>query len=39
VSWVSPAAEALIGAGVGEEVEIGGERHEIIALTLPLRPH
>jgi len=35
VSWVSPAAEALIGAGVGDEVVIGEERYEIIALGIP----
>lgn len=32
VSWVSPAAEALIGAGVGEDVAIGDRRYEIVAL-------
>jgi transcription elongation GreA/GreB family factor len=35
VSWVSPAAETLIGAGVGEYIAIAGERYEIIALDNP----
>lgn len=32
VSWVSPVAESLLGAGVGEAVAIGDRQYEIIAL-------
>jgi transcription elongation GreA/GreB family factor len=35
VSWVSPAAESLIGAGIGEDVAIGGQPYEIIELAAP----
>ncbi len=35
VSWVSPAAESLIGAGIGEDVAIGGQRYELIELAAP----
>lgn len=35
VSWVSPAAESLIGAGIGEAVAIGGQRYELIELAAP----
>lgn len=35
VSWASPAAQALIGAGVGEDVVIAEQRYEIIALGNP----
>ena len=29
VSWASPAAEALLGARVGDEVRVAGQRYEI----------
>ncbi|MCW5569632.1 MAG: GreA/GreB family elongation factor [Steroidobacteraceae bacterium] len=29
ISWVSPAAEALIGARVADEVTVAGQRYEI----------
>ncbi len=32
VSWVSPAAQKLIGARIGDEVEFAGVRYEIDAL-------
>lgn len=38
VSWVSPAAESLIGAGVGEDVTIGDQRYELVELAAPGAP-
>jgi transcription elongation GreA/GreB family factor len=34
VSWVSPVAEALIGARVGDEVRLAGKGFEIMQLTV-----
>lgn len=33
VSWMSPAAEALIGARVGDEVRVAGRRYDITRLA------
>ena len=32
ISWVSPLAESLLGAGIGDEVEFRGDRAEILGI-------
>ncbi|MGE0581418.1 MAG: GreA/GreB family elongation factor [Steroidobacteraceae bacterium] len=33
ISWVSPVAEALIGAAAGDEVTVAGRCHEVVQLA------
>ena len=32
ISWVSPLAESLLGAGIGDEVQFRGARAEILGI-------
>jgi transcription elongation GreA/GreB family factor len=34
ISWISPIAQALLGAALGDEVNLHGQRAEIIALDV-----